>query len=132
MIFVDSGAWFALLVPTDSNHSAAVGWSSNNDETLVTTDYVIDETLTLLRARGESAKAIAFGTRMFDPKCPVVVHYLSPAEVAGAWQVFHDFADKDWSFTDCTSKVVMEALGARAAFAFDQHFRQFGTVAVLP
>lgn len=43
--------------------------------------------------------------------------------------VFHD---KRWSFTDCTSKVVMEEVGCRTAIAFDEHFRQFGTVAVEP
>jgi len=132
MIFVDSGAWFALLVPSDSNHPAATVWSSGNDEPLVTTDYVIDETLTLLRARGEPAKAIAFGNRMFDPICPVAVHYLTQIEIAVAWDVFRTFADKDWSFTDCTSRAAMEALGVATAFAFDRHFRQFGTVAVVP
>ena len=132
MIFVDSGAWFAELVPADPHHTAADVWLSGNGEPLITTDDIIDETLTLLRARGERAKAITFGTRMFHPTCPVVIHYVTPAEVALAWDVFRRFADKDWSFTDCTSKVVIESLGIPAAFAFDQHFRQFGTVAVVP
>ncbi len=35
-------------------------------------------------------------------------------------------------FADCTSKVVIEKLGLAYAFAFDQHFRQFGTVAIVP
>ena len=32
---------------------------------------------------------------------------------------------KDWSFTDCTSKVIMERLRMTHAFAFDSHFRLF-------
>lgn len=28
-----------------------------------------------------------------------------------------EFDDKDWSFTDCTSKVVMEQLSIKVAFA---------------
>lgn len=40
--------------------------------------------------------------------------------------------DKQWSFTDCTSRVVMERLGIQKVFAFDDHFRQFGTVTVVP
>ena len=49
-----------------------------------------------------------------------------------AWQTFEQFDDKSWSFTDCTSKVVMEQRGIRKAFAFDHHFYQFGTVQVVP
>ncbi|MEO6391427.1 MAG: DNA-binding protein [Pyrinomonadaceae bacterium] len=54
MIFVDSGAWFASVVPSDPGHAAATHWLEVNNEPLITTDYVVDETLTLLRARGES------------------------------------------------------------------------------
>jgi predicted nucleic acid-binding protein len=44
-----------------------------------------------------------------------------------AWEVFERFnQDKEWSFTDCTSKVVMENLGIQHVFAFDHHFDQMG------
>jgi len=36
--------------------------------------------------------------------------------------------DKQWSFTDCTSYVVMRQLGIEEAFAFDRHFEQMGFV----
>ena len=32
-----------------------------------------------------------------------------------AWETFEQFDDKNWSFTDCTSKVVMEQLGIKIA-----------------
>jgi len=131
MIFVDAGAWFALSVPTDPDHSAAAGWFAANSQPLLTTDYVIDETLTALRARRQRKIAVDFGAKAFSGLL-AAVHYLTPAEIDAAWGVFRTFADKDWSFTDCTSKVVMEALGISEAYAFDQHFRQFGTVTVVP
>lgn len=53
MIFVDTGAWFASLIPVDPDHAAASAWLAQNREALLTTDYVVDETLTLLRARSE-------------------------------------------------------------------------------
>jgi predicted nucleic acid-binding protein len=65
MIFVDTGAWFASIVPSDSNYQNAVSWLTNNTDSLVTTDYVIDETLTLLRARGETKRAIILGEAFF-------------------------------------------------------------------
>ena len=48
MIFVDTGAWFASVMPSDREHQAAVQWLSQNIQPFITTDYVIDETLTLL------------------------------------------------------------------------------------
>lgn len=131
MIFVDTSAWFAAMVPTDRNYPAAARWLANNREPLLTTDYVVGETLTLLRARGEKTRTLTFGQRMFTGRT-TTIHYLGEGDVLQAWQVFQKFTDKDWSFTDCTSKIVMEKIGLRQAFAFDQHFRQFSSVTVLP
>jgi hypothetical protein len=52
--------------------------------------------------------------------------------IPAGWEVYRRFADKQWSFTDCVSKVVMDRRGIRTAFAFDGHFRQFGTVTTVP
>ena len=60
-VFVDTSAWYASIAPTDTNHSAATAWLNQNTLPLLTTDYIVDETLTLLRARGESSRAIALG-----------------------------------------------------------------------
>jgi hypothetical protein len=49
-----------------------------------------------------------------------------------AWATFAQYEDKNWSFTDCSSKVVMDQMTIAQAFAFDQHFRQFGTVNMAP
>jgi predicted nucleic acid-binding protein len=131
MIFVDTGGWYASIVPTDPNHVLAMGWLKQNRDPLVTTDYVADETLTLLRARGHNQRALALGKELFEGT-RAALHFLTPDELHSAWQVFRDFHDKEWSFTDCTSKVVMEKLDLTTAFAFDQHFRQFGAVTVVP
>ncbi len=131
MTFVDTGAWFALFVPWDRHHFAAHAWFANNEQLLFTTDFIIDETMTLFRQRGEGRRAIALG-KLFFGGGVCRIHRLSDEEFLRAWEVFESFADKEWSFTDCTSKVVMERLGVTSAFSFDQHFRQFGTVTVVP
>jgi len=51
------------------------------------------------------------------------VYTLDETDIALAWEIFSRFDDKDWSFTDCTSKVIIERLGIQQAFAFDNHFR---------
>ncbi|MGI0481811.1 type II toxin-antitoxin system VapC family toxin [Geminocystis sp. CENA526] len=124
-------AWFASVVPSDKQHQKAITWLKNNQESLLTTDYVIDETLTLLRARGELKRSIVLGEAFFSGKL-AQIYYLTEDDVRSTWDIFSRFADKEWSFTDCSSKVVMEKLEIQKAFAFDRHFTQFGTVKVIP
>jgi len=131
VIFVDTNAWFASMVPWDQNHAAATAWLATNSEGLFTTDYVADETLTLLRVRGERALGEQFGAELFAGQL-ATIYYLTEADIADAWQVYRQFRDKDWSFTDCTSKVVIEGIKIKTAFSFDQHFRQFGSAVVVP
>jgi predicted nucleic acid-binding protein len=131
MIFVDTGAWFASVVPTDPDHVAAQAWLAANTDRLLTTDYVVDETLTLLRARGERKRSLLLGAKFFRSEF-AVIHKITETQIALAWEAFEQFGDKDWSFTDCTSKVVIEQLGITQAFAFDHHFKQFGVVQVVP
>lgn len=131
MIFVDTSAWFESIIPTETNHSIAAKWLSGNSQLLLTTDFVVDETLTLLRARGEDTSALRLGAQLFNGEI-AQVYYLNEADINAAWHIFRTYSDKEWSFTDCTSKVVIEKLGISEAFAFDQHFRQFGTITVVP
>jgi hypothetical protein len=58
MIFVDTSAWFAAFVPNDPYYSDAGARLKQNAELLVTTDYVLDELLTLLKRRGEFERAL--------------------------------------------------------------------------
>jgi len=51
-VFVDTGAWYAISVPSDPDHAAASEFMRSNRERLVTSDYIYDELLTLFRARG--------------------------------------------------------------------------------
>ena len=131
MIFADTGGWFAITIPTDPYYVAATQWFALNRQSLVTTDYVVDETLTLIRARGQNNRANVMGRQFFSGNL-ATIYYLTEDDIRQAWQVFTQYADKEWSFTDCTSKVVMEKFGMIQALAFDYHFRQFGTVTVVP
>jgi predicted nucleic acid-binding protein len=131
MIFVDTSAWFASTVPSDTNYRSASSWVNQNTQPLLTTDYIVDETLTLLRSRGEVQRAISLGEAFFSGAL-TAIYYLNEEDIRGAWQVFRQFSDKEWSFTDCTSRVVMTKLGLIQAFTFDRHFCQFGFVTVMP
>ena len=131
MKFADTGGWFALFVPEDINHVTALAWFARQRQPLLTTDYVVDETLTLLRSRGQADVALNLGEQFFNGSL-ATIYYLTEDDIRASWQVFTRYADKEWSFTDCTSKFIMEKLDITEAFAFDQHFRQFGAVVVVP
>jgi uncharacterized protein len=131
MIFVDTGAWFASIVPSDTDYQTASTWIAENPQPLLTTDLVVDETLTLLRSRGETMRAVRLGQAFFDGTI-ANLYFMTEADVRQTWQVFQQFSDKGWSFTDCRSRVVMIKLGLTHAFTFDHHFRQFGFVDTVP
>ena len=131
MVFVDTSAWFAAVVPSDPNHPHAANWLATNSEVLITTDYIIDETLTLLRARGERQRAKLLGNKFFEASI-AEIYFLTEEDIREAWAIFEQYDDKGWSFTDCSSKVVIDEMNISQAFAFDHHFHQFGTVQVVP
>jgi uncharacterized protein len=131
MIFVDTSAWFASIVPSDTDHKNASTWVAQNTKTLLTTDYVIDETLTLLRSRGETLRASSLGEAFFSGTV-ADLYFLTEEDIRQTWQIFRQFSDKNWSFTDCSSRVVMAKLAITDAFTYDHHFRQFGFVNVFP
>ncbi len=131
MIFVDTSAWYASSSIRDANHQAARHFLASIQERLITSDYVIDETLTLFRSRGENRHGVTFGAEVIDGSFAEIIT-IEKQDFSAAWKLFQQYDDKCWSFTDCTSRVVMERLGIGRAFAFDDHFRQFGTVLVVP
>ncbi len=96
----------------------------------MTTDYVVDETITLLMARRERQRAIDFGKDLLITGV-ARLELLTRADLVPAYQAFCRYRDKAWSFTDCTSLVIMQRLGIVEALALDQHFRQMPGIAVV-
>lgn len=131
MIFVDTGAWFALSVESDPDHESAKTFIAGNREPLVTSDFVIDELMTLFVVRHEKAKGIEWLRDVLDGGGVAVIRIDSEC-FADACRIYIEFADKAWSFTDCTSYAVMRRLSITKALSFDDDFRQFGTVQVVP
>lgn len=131
MIFVDTGVWYARYVRSDADHARARAWFAKVSDRLATTDYVIDKLLTLLRSRGHGDVALRIGDNLLAGAiCSRV--YVEQKDLWRAWTMFSSYRDKEWSFTDCVSRAVIERLGIATAASFDDHFRQFGNVVVVP
>jgi predicted nucleic acid-binding protein len=91
----------------------------------VTTDYVLDETATLLKSRGHVHLASAFFETVFA-SAACRVEWMDPDASARTQRFFLKHHDQDWSFTDCSSFCVMRALALHDALTTDAHFRQAG------
>jgi uncharacterized protein len=132
VIFVDTSAWFAGSVQSDENHQVAASlFASTDPQLFITSDYVLDESLTLFRARGENMRALELGRQVLEERvCRLV--WVEHQDVFKAWTLFEAYRRKDWSFTDCISRTLIERLQIQQVFTVDEHFREFGTVTVLP
>ena len=131
MVFVDTWPWFALSVASDPDHDRAKQFVAENLESLVTSDYVVDELLTLFVVRGEKAKGIEWLRDVLN-NADIEVVPIDRELFEEACRIYTEFRDKDLGFTDCTSYATMNRLGIKKAFSFDYHFRQFATVQVFP
>lgn len=120
-VFVDTGAWYALTDKRDPDHQAAVRFFQANTHSLVTTNFIFDETITLLRVRLGWKTAVEFGRKLKSSRM-VTLAAVNGDDENRAWDLFLKYQDKDFSYTDCTSFTVMQRLNLDTAFSFDGHF----------
>ena len=130
-IFVDTGAWYALLDEDDANHRAAVRFKDSLVHPLVTSNYIADEVITLVRSRLGHNVAVEIGQKLWDESIANLIR-VTPQDEIKAWEIFVKYQDKAFSFTDCTSFTLMERVEVTEVFAFDEHFKQYGSFIVLP
>lgn len=129
-LFVDTAGWVACADKADPSNQAAVASRDQWLEAgglLLTTDYVVDETLTLLRFRLGLAAAAAWW-RQVEASSRLRWESISLARADVARGLFFRYRDKEFSFTDCTSFAVMKELKIREALTTDRHFAQMGFV----
>jgi hypothetical protein len=127
-LFVDTAGWMACADGADPFHGPAVAARDGALEAgrlLLTTDYVADETLTLLRMR-LGLPAAEEWWRQVEASPRLRWEAVDGDRAGRARTAFFGHGDKRWSFTDCTSLVVMRELGLREVLTTDGNFRQMG------
>jgi uncharacterized protein len=127
-LFVDTAGWVACADEADPVHAGAVAdrdrWLENGG-LLITTDYIVDETLTLMRLRMGINAAEAWWSQI-EASSRLRWEFIGPERADAARAIFFRYRDKDFSFTDCTSFAVMRELKLREALTADRHFSQMG------
>ena len=127
-LFVDTAGWMACADAADPQHPRsrqARDAALAAGRILVSTDYVIDETLTLIRRRLGLEAARAWWEQI-EGTSRLRWEWIDPERCERARATFFRFRDKGYSFTDCTSFVVMQELKLAEALTTDKHFRQMG------
>ncbi len=98
---------------------------------MVTSNYIIDETITLARMNLGHSASVKIGQKLWSETIANLVR-VTPQDEENAWEIFVKYQDKTFSFTDCTSFALMERVGIIEVFSFDSHFTQYGDLVVLP
>jgi hypothetical protein len=127
-LFVDTSAWLALNDKNDQYHGEAVLRSAEVKQQkiqLVTSEYVLDESITIIRYRVSHRAAVIFGNALMSSTI-VSIEDIMDKKRLKAWALFKKYGDKEFSFTDCTSFALMMKLRIQKAFTFDDHFKQVG------
>ncbi len=132
-VFIDTSGFYALLVAADEQHPRAaqiLKTAAGRSARFLTTDYVLDETVTLLVARGHRQLIAAFLRTTLDSSA-CRIEWTDAARFSETTTLLLKHQDRPWSFTDCLSFVVMKALHLRDALTKDVNFEQAGFAALL-
>jgi predicted nucleic acid-binding protein len=127
-VFVDTSGFYALLAAKDPQHTKAAALlkeASGTGARFITTDYILDETATLLKARGLGHLLDPFFADLAASQACRIL-WTDADAFARARDFFLKHKDKSYSFTDCVSFCAMRTAKLRRALTTDTHFQQAG------
>ena len=131
-VFIDTWGWLALGHRRDALHQEVKAFYQDlqkEGSLCYTTDYVLDETITLLFRREVFEEAIRFMEGIFQSaeERRLIIERVTSERFSSAWRLRKQFQDKPKiSFTDLTSMVIMEEKGIKSVLTEDEHFLQVG------
>ena len=124
--FADTSALYALLANDDYMHvraKAIFESFSKQETTLVTSSYVLVETMALIQRRLGMAAVIDFHQHI-QPLLEII--WIDADWHSRAIQRLLTIQRQKVSFVDCLSFVLMETKGIGLSFSFDSHFEEQG------
>lgn len=129
---VDTWGWVALGHKKDSHHREVARFyreAHDRKAIIVTSDYVLDELITLLFRRATTSEALLFidGLLSSAVQSFIQVEKVSTDHFQQAWNLRRRFKENSFiSFTDLTSMVVMNEMKIKKVLTEDRHFFQVG------
>ena len=129
-LFVDTSAWVALEDRDDSQHDRAIQFWTELKEgktrfrQLLTSNYVLDEVITLLGRRVDKEACAEFWRKVRTTKVIDVLRVEEETEL-NAFDIYIK-GPEDLSYTDSTSFALMRQEVIDTCFTFDRHFSDIG------
>lgn len=124
-LFVDTSAWFAYANRKDHDHATVRAVLAGFKGRLATSNFILDETVSLCLYRLGHTAAQRVGAVLLDPDTVDLIR-ITPEDEQAAWTLFRNRTDQHYSFTDCTSFALMRRLRIATALALDEDFRTEG------
>lgn len=131
-VFVDTWGWMALGHHREPRHAEVKQIYQelrSNDMPIYTSDYVLDELITLLFRRERFERAVQFveGILAAAVLGQVRIERITADRFFATWELRKRFQDKPTiSFTDLASMVIMHERGIFQVLTEDEHFLQVG------
>lgn len=128
MVFVDTSFFKGLLDIADDFHQKAKDiWQKLKEEntTIITSNYVLDESFTLIRLRCGIKIVEQFRDDIIKSSHVIKIMRVTVTDEANAWKWFLSNWSK-LSFTDCVSFALMKRLDIQRIATFDEHFKKAG------
>jgi predicted nucleic acid-binding protein len=124
-LFVDTWGWLVLANDRDPCFKSVSRLREAADARWITTDYVLDETMTRLFGTAPFAAAKRYLEGIFKAAQAgtLDIEHVTPERFRAAWRLRLLYQDKPRiSFTDLTSVAVMRELGIELVLTGDAHF----------
>jgi len=126
-VLLDTSALFAALDADDPNHRRARAFLDDTPAVYVVPETVFSEAMTLIKLHLGVALAVETGRAVLAGG-PFRLHRLDPDDATETWSIFCRYADKEWSFTDCSVLALSRRMKLDRVFAFDHHFDQMASL----
>lgn len=131
-VFFDTWGWLAIAHRDDQRHHEATAFYRDfliAGGVPVSTDYILSETISLLRARTSPQGAERFidGILAAETSGNVTIERIGAERWGAAWKLSKKFGDKpEISFVDFTSFALMKELKIVEVMTADRHFEFVG------
>lgn len=125
---VDTNFFIALLITDDAFHDDAQNILVDIQEgvysKLYTSDYILDEAVTLIRRKTKRYDLAVQIADMISNSGYIEMMHITPQEVSHAILEYKNHNDKDLTFTDWVCVCQINAKGWHGIISFDSHFDQ--------
>ncbi len=133
-IYIDTSAWFSLMHQENKNHnniSFIYNSLLKNNNIIVTSNFVIGETYTLMRVKLEKSSNKPFDfLDLIKKSTKIKIVYINKEIEEKAIEILKKYTNHKFSYVDATSFALMKDRNIEYALTLDKHYATAGFMIV--